>query len=133
MFSAMGIPACLWRRTGEIYKANREFVELVGVDNYMLRDGRLCIYELMAEDSAVNYWEKYGQVAFDTNQKAVLTSCILRYKPVLPSSGSNTPANARGKAPPQQEQGFISCCFSFTIRRDPYGIPTLIVGNFIRC
>ncbi len=142
----------------------------------------MCIYELMAEDSAVNYWEvrcfysdhnpprlsccpllhlhhalcsdfdcvlpcfyplnpswvypddqKYGQVAFDTNQKAVLTSCILRYKPVLPSSGSNTPANARGKAPPQQEQGFISCCFSFTIRRDPYGIPTLIVGNFIRC
>lgn len=71
----MAIPACLWRRTGEIYKANREFAELVGVDGYMLRDvgphhshplqarlisstqGRLCIYELMAEDSAVNYWE----------------------------------------------------------------------------
>ena len=80
VFSAMAIPACLWRRTGEIYKANREFAELVGVDGYMLRDvsapdpsfhlpgrtaertspppqGRLCIYELMAEDSAVNYWE----------------------------------------------------------------------------
>ena len=38
MFSAMAIPACLWRRTGEIYKANREFAELVGVDNYMLRE-----------------------------------------------------------------------------------------------
>lgn len=34
----MGIPACLWRRTGEIYKGNREFAELVGVDDYMLRD-----------------------------------------------------------------------------------------------
>ena len=34
----MAIPACLWRRTGEIYKANREFAELVGVDGYMLRD-----------------------------------------------------------------------------------------------
>jgi hypothetical protein len=34
----MGIPACLWRRTGEIYKGNREFAELVGVDEYMLRD-----------------------------------------------------------------------------------------------
>lgn len=71
----MGVPACLWRRTGEIYKGNREFSELVGVDGYMLRDvgviltmryssadvsliqGRLCIYELMAEESAVNYWE----------------------------------------------------------------------------
>jgi hypothetical protein len=38
VFSAMGIPACLWRRTGEIYKGNREFTELVGVDGFMLRD-----------------------------------------------------------------------------------------------
>lgn len=38
----MAIPACLWRRTGEIYKANREFAELVGVDGYMLRD--VCVY-----------------------------------------------------------------------------------------
>jgi PAS domain-containing protein len=38
VFSAMGIPACLWRRTGEIYKANREFTELVGVDSVMFRD-----------------------------------------------------------------------------------------------
>lgn len=70
----MGIPACLWRRTGEIYKGNREFAELVGVSEYMLRDvrqknssiysgidlhhkGRLCIYEIMAEESAVNFWE----------------------------------------------------------------------------
>ncbi|KIP10809.1 hypothetical protein PHLGIDRAFT_100651 [Phlebiopsis gigantea 11061_1 CR5-6] len=140
VFSAMAIPACLWRRTGEIYKANREFAELVGVDGYMLRDGRLCIYELMAEDSAVNYWEKYGAVAFDTNQKAVLTTCQLRYKPALPSSGAAAPGNAlNGKFPNasedqvEKEQGTIDCCFSFTIRRDPYGIPTLIVGNFIKC
>ena len=38
VFSAMGVPACLWRRTGEIYKANREFTELIGVDGYMMRD-----------------------------------------------------------------------------------------------
>ena len=38
VFSAMGVPACLWRRTGEIYKGNREFTELVGVDGYMMRE-----------------------------------------------------------------------------------------------
>jgi PAS domain-containing protein len=38
VFAAMGIPACLWRRTGEIFKGNREFAELVGVSEYMLRD-----------------------------------------------------------------------------------------------
>ncbi|KAA1474588.1 hypothetical protein DENSPDRAFT_841196 [Dentipellis sp. KUC8613] len=135
VFSAMGIPACLWRRTGEIYKGNREFAELVGVDGYMLRDGRLCIYELMAEESAVNYWEKYGNVAFDSTQKAVLTSCVLRFKPlVAPASGSVTPARRAAPLPgTPNEEGFINCCFSFTIRRDTWGIPSMIVGNFIRC
>ncbi|CAG8527957.1 12312_t:CDS:2 [Gigaspora margarita] len=46
VFSSMGIPACLWRRTGEIYKGNKEFASLVGVPVEMLREGRLCIYEL---------------------------------------------------------------------------------------
>ena len=31
------------------------------------------------------------------------------------------------------EESFISCCFSFTIRRDKWGIPSMIVGNFIQC
>lgn len=57
VFSSMGIPACLWRRTGEIYKGNKEFASLVNVPIEDLREGRLCIYELMAEESAVNYWE----------------------------------------------------------------------------
>ncbi|ORZ27139.1 hypothetical protein BCR41DRAFT_318576 [Lobosporangium transversale] len=112
VFSSMGIPACLWRRTGEIYKGNKEFAALVNVPLEMLRDGRLCIYELMAEESAVNYWEKYGNIAFDAGQKAVLTSCLL-------------------KNPDPECQSVISCCFSFTIRRDKYNIPSVIVGNFL--
>ncbi|KAF5380140.1 hypothetical protein D9615_006300 [Tricholomella constricta] len=163
VFAAMGVPACLWRRTGEIYKANREFEKLVGLDGHMMRDGRLCIYELMAEESAVNYWEKYGHVAFDAGQKAVLTSCVLRYKPRLgfdanssrgSGSGSHSNSNSGagagtgggggtvtkggggtggGGGGGQEEEGFVNCCFSFTIRRDRWGMPTMIVGNFIRC
>ena len=41
----------------------------------------------MAEESAVNYWHKFGQVAFDTEHKAVLTSCVLRYQPVVSAQG----------------------------------------------
>lgn len=154
VFAAMAVPACLWRRTGEIYKANREFAELVGLEGFMMRDGRLCIYELMAEESAVNYWEKYGHVAFDSSQKAVLTSCVLRYKPRVPGTHSNalnpnpnplaspmrnkqeaTDLNAEPEENKEEEgeDGFVNCCFSFTIRRDKWGIPTMIVGNFIRC
>ncbi|KZO94738.1 hypothetical protein CALVIDRAFT_538843 [Calocera viscosa TUFC12733] len=151
VFSVMGVPACLWRRTGEIYKGNKEFADLVGLPHELLREGRLCIYELMAEESSVNYWEKYGQIAFDLAQKAVLTTCVLRYKPNLSSASSNSsrPPTAIGKRKrdrdrerererareemmPEQER-FINCCFSFTIRRDLYGIPVMVVGNFLKC
>lgn len=110
VFTSMAIPACLWRRTGEIYRGNKEFASLVGVTTDDLKDGKLAIYELMSEESAVNFWEKYGAIAFDKGQKAVLTSCNLRTKDGLKRK---------------------SCCFSFTIRRDRYNIPSCIVGNFI--
>jgi len=71
----------------------------------------------MAEESAVNYWEvsqpialasfaqtrlqkykqKYGHVAFDSSQKAVLTSCVLRYKPVL-KLGTSSPVISKAVA-----------------------------------
>lgn len=78
--------------------------------------------------------QKYGHVAFDSSQKAVLTSCVLRYKPLL-NSGASSPnlSKAKRRDEPQNEEGFINCCFSFTIRRDKWGIPTMIVGNFIKC
>lgn len=110
VFTSMSMPACLWRRTGEIYRANKEFASLVDCTVDDLRDGKLAIYELMTEESAVNFWEKYGSIAFDKGQKAVLTSCNLRTR------------DGRRKRP---------CCFSFTIRRDRYNIPICIVGNFI--
>lgn len=110
VFTSMAIPACLWRRTGEIYRGNKEFAGLVEASVDDLRDGKLAIYELMSEESAVNYWEKYGSIAFDPSQKAVLTSCNLRAR------------DGRKKR---------ACCFSFTIQRDRYNIPSCIVGNFI--
>lgn len=110
VFTSMSMPACLWRRTGEIYRGNKEFGSLVDCTVDDLRDGKLAIYELMSEESAVNFWEKYGSIAFDKGQKAVLTSCNLRTR------------DGRKKR---------SCCFSFTIRRDRYNIPICIVGNFI--
>ncbi|KAG1141224.1 hypothetical protein G6F38_008576 [Rhizopus arrhizus] len=36
----MAIPACLWRRTGEIYKGNKEFAALVNVSLDKLRNVR---------------------------------------------------------------------------------------------
>lgn len=140
VFSIQGTPACLWRRTGEIYKGNKEFAELVGMPIESLREGRLCIYELMAEESAVNYWEKYGSVSFDPSQKAVLTMCKLRTKnralanamTAETASKQAENGNTEDKTPEDTcSLPFIPCCFSFTIRRDKWNIPTMIVGNFL--
>ncbi|KWU42563.1 hypothetical protein RHOSPDRAFT_3022, partial [Rhodotorula sp. JG-1b] len=127
VFSSMGIPSCLWRRTGEIYKGNKEFAALVGVPIEDLQAGKLAIYELMAEESAVNYWEKYGNIAFDVGQKAVLTSCVLINQSILSRKRKKAGADKR-KVP---DDAMVNACFSFTIRRDSYGIPSMIVGNFI--
>src|SRR5271155_4413525 len=38
VFTSMAIPACLWRRTGEIYRGNKEFAALINVNLDELRD-----------------------------------------------------------------------------------------------
>ena len=38
VFASMAIPACCWRRTGEIYRGNNEMAKLLGVPIETLRD-----------------------------------------------------------------------------------------------
>jgi hypothetical protein len=38
VFTSMAIPACLWRRTGEIYRGNKEFAALINVSLDELRE-----------------------------------------------------------------------------------------------
>jgi PAS domain-containing protein len=43
VFASMAIPACCWRRTGEIFRGNKEMAELIGVPIEVLRDVSLPI------------------------------------------------------------------------------------------
>lgn len=38
VFASMAVPACLWRRTGEIFRGNKEFAELINVPIEHMRD-----------------------------------------------------------------------------------------------
>ncbi len=38
VFASMAIPACCWRRTGEIFRGNQEMAELINVPVERLRD-----------------------------------------------------------------------------------------------
>lgn len=44
VFASMAIPACCWRRTGEIFRGNKEMAELIHVPIEKLRDVRTSIY-----------------------------------------------------------------------------------------
>lgn len=66
--------------------------------------GKLALHEIMAEDSLVSYWEKFGAIAFDQSQKAILTSCTLK------------------NPDPNSKDPLLRCCFSFTIRRDTHNM-----------
>ncbi|RYO21834.1 hypothetical protein AA0111_g9635 [Alternaria arborescens] len=113
VFASMAIPACCWRRTGEIYRGNKEMARLIHVPMSKLRDGNIALHEIIAEPSLVSYWEKFGAIAFDHTQKAILTSCSLK------------------NPDPHSKDPEIRCCFSFTVKRDAWNIPALIVGNFL--
>jgi hypothetical protein len=41
VFASMAIPACCWRRTGEIFRSNKEMAELIHVPIEKLRDVRI--------------------------------------------------------------------------------------------
>jgi hypothetical protein len=65
VFSAIHTPACLWRRTGEIYKGNKEMSNLTGIPSQCFRGGNLGIFQLMDEESIVKYYQVCSR-AFDT-------------------------------------------------------------------
>ncbi|KZM20926.1 sequence-specific DNA binding RNA polymerase II transcription factor [Ascochyta rabiei] len=104
VFASMAIPACCWRRTGEIYRGNKEMARLIHAPMSKLRDGNIALHEIIAEPSLVSYWEKFGAIAFDHTQKAILTSCSIKN----PDPTSKDPE--------------IRCCFSFTVKRDMWNI-----------
>ncbi|KAJ2957878.1 hypothetical protein NQZ79_g6500 [Umbelopsis isabellina] len=107
LISYSGTPTVVWRRTGEIALVGKEFSLLTQWSRDMLLDKKTYIYELMSNESAVEYWEKYATHAFDNTDSAVFSSCILM-----------TPSGRP-----------IAASMCFTIKRDIFDLPSVIVGN----
>ncbi|KAI8969352.1 hypothetical protein BDF20DRAFT_991129 [Mycotypha africana] len=107
LISFSGTPTVVWRRTGEVCLVGKEFSLLTQWTRDMLLNKKTYIYELMENQSAVEYWEKFSMHAFDSTDKSCSYSCILR-----------TP-----------HQKPVPCSFCFTIKRDIFDLPSVIVGN----
>ncbi|CAO3619364.1 unnamed protein product [Mucor hiemalis] len=109
LISYSGTPTIVWRRTGEIAFVGKEFSLLTQWSRDALLSKKTYVYELMSNPSAVEYWEKYALHAFDNTDSAVYSTCIL----ISPT------------------KRVVPCTFCFTIKRDIFDLPSVIVGNFL--
>ncbi|KAI9362590.1 hypothetical protein BD770DRAFT_359325 [Pilaira anomala] len=109
LISFSGTPTVVWRRTGEVCLVGKEFSLLTQWTKDMLLGKKIYIYELMDSQSAVEYWENFSMHAFDNTDKSCVYSCVIKT--------------------PQQKP--VPCTFCFTIKRDIFDLPSVIVGNFL--
>lgn len=153
-----GTPTIVFRRTGEVAAVGKEFCILTGWTKEVLlgekpnlnvnfsssnpsqernistpqdddnQNKPVSIAELLDEESVVQFYEEFARMAFGDSRGAVRTRCkIMKYKPRTDGTKeeTSTPATAAlgGK------DGKLHCTFCWTIKRDVFDIPMLIVAN----
>lgn len=106
-----GTPTIVWRRTGEIAYVGKEFTALTGwTQEQIMGPKPMFIVELLDDKSVVEYFELFSRIAFGDFLGATMTECTL----LTPDSDVKIRAG----------------CI-WTLKRDVFGIPMMIVGNFL--
>ncbi|KAF8581608.1 hypothetical protein K439DRAFT_214703 [Ramaria rubella] len=109
LISFGGTPTVVWRRTGEICLVGFEFTMLTGWTREELIRNSKYIYELFENQSTVEYYENFAAHAFENTTQSVISHCVL-----LKPSGAPVP-----------------CAFCFSIRRDIFDLPNIIIGQWL--
>ncbi|KAK9449888.1 uncharacterized protein V1518DRAFT_404969 [Limtongia smithiae] len=107
--SYSGTPTIVWRRTGQVAAVGKEFCILTGWTKDQLLGKRTFVVELMDDHSVLEYFEGFSKLAFGDSRGATMMECTL-----LSPSGKKIP----------------TAC-TWTIKRDVFDIPMMIVGNFL--
>lgn len=102
-------PTIMWRRSGEIVAVSTEFSSLTAHTKTDLLSKRTFIVELMNDRSALDYFKLFSSVAFGDLNGVIITECTL-----LSPSGEE-----------------IRCASTWTVKRDVFDIPMLVVGQFL--
>lgn len=109
MSSLSSSPTIMWRRTGEIVAVSTEFSSLTTHSKASLLSKRTFIIELMNDSSALDYFKLFSSVAFGDLNGVIITECTLLSPNAEP----------------------IRCASTWTVKRDVFDIPMLIVGQFL--
>ena len=106
-----GTPTIVWRRTGEVAYVGNEFCVLTGWPKEELigKDKRKFIVELLDDKSVLQYFQVFSRIAFGDFLGATMTECTL--------------------LTPNPNVKIRTGCM-WTLKRDVFGIPMMIVGNF---
>lgn len=106
-----GTPTIVWRRTGEIAYVDNEFSILTGWSREeLISKKRTFIVELLDDKSVVEYFQLFLKIAFGDFLGATMTECTL----LTPKAGVK-----------------IRTGCMWTLKRDVFGIPMMIIGNFL--
>ncbi|KAJ8293550.1 Phenylalanine--tRNA ligase, mitochondrial [Rhodotorula toruloides] len=108
LISFSGTPTVVWRRTGEICHVGTEFCLLTGWKREELV-GKKYIFELFDTASVVEYYESFAKHAFESTATSITMQCV-----VLAPDGRPVP-----------------CAFCFSVRRDLFSCPFLVIGSFL--
>ncbi len=107
--SISGTPTIIWRRTGQVAYAGKEFSILTGWTQEKLLTQTTYIIELMDDESVLQYFRTLSKLTFGDYKGASMSHCTLL-----------TPNKER-----------IRTTLMMTMKRDVFGIPMMIIGNFL--
>ncbi|KAH9884100.1 transcription factor [Xylariomycetidae sp. FL2044] len=109
------------------------------------------IAEFMDDDSVIQFYEDFAQLAFGDSRGHVVRKCrLLKYRTKEMSEGISSESPQRDKRSSilsnrvtridgehgisrLEKDGKIDCTFSWTIKRDVFDMPMLMVMNFLPC
>ncbi|KAL2819912.1 C6 finger domain protein [Aspergillus cavernicola] len=104
--------------------------------------------ELLDDDSVVEFYEDFARLAFGDSRGSVTTTCkLLKYKTKEDMEAAQSDDNQRwnnhlrkggiaNEAGMNQlgfKDGKVECAYCWTVKRDVFDIPMLIVMNFLPC
>lgn len=118
------LPTIIWRRTGEIVSMSNDLVNLLGLNISTILSKRTFIIELMYDDeSIVDYFRLFKLVAVGNLHLTIVTRCkLIRHVDQQDVEKTNsTVGNA----------GYIEFCSAWTVKRDLFDLPMMIVGQFL--
>ncbi|KAK1921510.1 hypothetical protein DB88DRAFT_442679 [Papiliotrema laurentii] len=115
LISYSATPTAVWRRTGEVCYANPEFCRLVGQNEADLCGKKSYIYHLFAKPSVIAYWENFSNHAFENTTQNFFQPTMLKAGGGGDDKASNT----------------VQCSACYTIRRDVFDLPSVIIGQFL--